>query len=117
MIFNVAAGLLIPPLSGISWHCLYKLVRVRASVIAGWMWSAVMGTIASVIEGPAAFAVGAGASFLIALAIWWWRRKDRKRAARELGYKARARLAAVVRRAREAAQPRPVLQPQRQGAS
>jgi hypothetical protein len=48
---------------------------------------------------------------------YWWRRKDRKRAAKALGYKARALVAALVERAREAAQPRPVLKPQRQGAS
>jgi hypothetical protein len=50
--------------------------------------------------------------------VWWHDRRNRKRkrAARQLGYKARALVAALVQRAREAAQPRPVLQPQRQAS-
>lgn len=39
-----------------------------------------------------------------------WRRR-RKRAPKSAGYKARALIAAIVRRAREAAHPRPVLIP------
>ena len=52
------------------------------------------------------------------LAIWLGRRhsRRRRRTLRELGAKSRARLAALVRRAREAAKPRPVLRPQPGGA-
>lgn len=47
----------------------------------------------------------------------WWRnrRKGRRRAARLAGYKARAALARLAQRAREAARPRPVLRPVPQG--
>lgn len=43
-------------------------------------------------------------------------RRKRKRAPALFGYKARARLAAVVRKAREATKPRPVLRPVPGGA-
>lgn len=50
-----------------------------------------------------------------ALAFWWWRRRrDRMKAA--LGAKSRALRDALVRRAREAARPRPVLRPSPGGA-
>lgn len=56
-----------------------------------------------------------------ALFAWaWWRkrkRKRRKRSPKALGAKSRALIAALVRRAREAARPRPVLRPQPGGAS
>lgn len=51
---------------------------------------------------------------IAALLGWlWWRnrRKDRKRALAALGYKALVAKAALVRKAREAAKPRPVLRP------
>lgn len=117
MIFNFAAGLLLPPLSGVGWHWFYRIFRVRASVLSGWMCSAVVGGTYSVIQKEDAFAAGGGISLMIALAIWLWRRREgRKRAPKALGYKARALVAALVQRAREAAQPRPVLKPQRGGA-
>lgn len=43
--------------------------------------------------------------------LWWRRRKRRKRARDALGAKSRALRDALVRRTREAAQPRPVLRP------
>lgn len=48
----------------------------------------------------------------VALAIWWWRRKDRKRAAKALGAKSRARIAALVATLRGQARPRLVPGPQ-----
>lgn len=52
------------------------------------------------------------------LALWWWlRRKHKDRAPRMHGHKARTALAALVRKAREAARPRPVLRPAPGGAS
>jgi hypothetical protein len=52
---------------------------------------------------------------LTALNTWyWWRdrgRRNRKRALEALGAKSLARLAALVRKQREAARPRPVLRP------
>lgn len=46
------------------------------------------------------------------IAAWlWWRRKKRRSVAAMLGAKSRALRDAIVRRAREAARPRPVLRP------
>lgn len=53
----------------------------------------------------------------IAVLIWWYRRRrDRRKALAALGAKSRALRDALVRRAREAARPRPVLQPAPGGA-
>jgi hypothetical protein len=52
-----------------------------------------------------------------ALGAWfWWKRRKRRRAPRTLGAKSRARLAALVNRAREAARPSPVRRPAVDGA-
>lgn len=48
--------------------------------------------------------------------IWLWKRKRKDRAPRMYGAKSRALVAALVRKAREAARPRPVLRPQPGGA-
>ena len=61
----------------------------------------------------------ASAAFFGFLFAWDWWRKGRKRKRNTLGmigYKARAALAALVRKAREAAKPRPVLRPVPGGA-
>ena len=55
-------------------------------------------------------AAGSAGSLIIALIIRWWRGKRRK-AAQLLGAKTRALRDALVRKAREAATPRPVLAP------
>jgi hypothetical protein len=83
--------------------------------LADWVWCASVQAVLFLYSGPVVIGIGAGVSAVIAASIWWWRRKP-DRAAGLIGEKSRARLAAVVRRAREAAKPRPVLQPQRQGA-
>jgi hypothetical protein len=47
---------------------------------------------------------------------WWWNRpRKRKRAGALAGAKSRARIAALVRKARQAATPRPVLRPVPEG--
>ena len=61
------------------------------------------------------FTVFFGAAAII-IALTLWRRRKRKRALRQLGAKSRAAIAALVRRAREAAAPRPVLRPVPGGA-
>jgi hypothetical protein len=58
--------------------------------------------------GPALFFAGEVISF----AWWLWRNRKRDRAASLIGEKTRALRDALVRRAREAAKPRPVLRPQ-----
>ena len=63
-----------------------------------------------------------GVTFAACAAIiaWnWWRRhrKNRRRALARGGYKARALLAKLLERARDAAQPRPIRHPVPQGAA
>ena len=76
---------------------------------AGWaLWA-----VSYLVSGPFWLAVPS-ALFAAAVALEWWRdrrRRRRKRAPRAYGAKSRALLAALVRRAREATKPRPVLRP------
>jgi hypothetical protein len=51
-----------------------------------------------------------GASGLLGLILWWWSRRKRRRSLRQLGGKARARLAAMLR---NMPRPSPRLVPQR----
>jgi hypothetical protein len=65
------------------------------------------------------WAAGAFFAAMAALIAWrWWRRrrKRRRNAPGLAGYKARAALARLAQRARDAAQPRPVLRPAPGGA-
>lgn len=61
-------------------------------------------------------AAWAALSLLAALYLWWRGRKDLRRITRLAGAKSRALLAALARKAREAARPRPVLRPAPGGA-
>ena len=56
------------------------------------------------------------AQIILAVFLWWLSRRRRRRAPKPAGYKARALIAAIVRKAREAARPRPVLRPVPGGA-
>jgi hypothetical protein len=67
--------------------------------------------IASVLLGAWPLAVVNGLGALLAAWEWWKRRRRKDRAPRAYGEKSRALVAALVRRAREAARPRPVLRP------
>lgn len=120
--FLLGAGL--PPALTAAWRPVNMLMMrwlmhrtyTKRDFVADWAWSATIQALLWQVSHLTAVAIGAGVSAVIAVLVWWWRRKP-DRAAGLIGEKSRARLAAVVRRAREAAQPRPVLQPQRQGAS
>lgn len=108
-------------------------------LIAGWAWSRVLppgplsrddlfatcwltGALSGAVTGALAhewlWLWGGSVSALAAIAMWWFRRtrKRRRRALEALGYKAKAARDALVRRAREAAKPRPVLRPVPGGA-
>jgi hypothetical protein len=72
--------------------------------------------VGDVIRGARVSAVIDGVlAGLFALAWWRGHRKDRRKALDAIGAKSRALRDALVRRAREAARPRPVLRPQRGG--
>jgi hypothetical protein len=99
---------------------------VASSLIFGWrinlgdLIGNTMLVIGLVIGGSLVIA-----AILAALTVWlawfWWHdddRRNRRRAIRELGAKSKARLAAIVKRARTASKgARPVLRPVQGGAS
>lgn len=62
----------------------------------------------SFVAGAQANGAICGIAALIAACEWWRKRRGRKRAPRSYGYKAKASIAALARKAREAAWPRPV---------
>lgn len=97
----------------------YAALRTRAPMnwLGAWLGGTVGNVCAGLSERDWLLIAGGCASALAAAAVWWYRRRDRKRAPKALGEKSRALVAALVARAREAARPRPVLRPQREGAS
>ena len=79
----------------------------------------VLAAVYNMLEGEPLVA-GLFAVSAVWLAWEWWRKRKRKRrdpAARTLGAKSKARLAALVAKARGAARPRPVLRPVPGGVS
>lgn len=114
-------AILWPPASAIISPPLLRLLRIppsRSLDPVGWPWLAAATTdlFASVLIAEWIPAAVSAAQIGIAIAIWRWRNRRRDRAPKLAGAKSRARLAALVRAAREAAKPRPVLQPVPGGA-
>jgi hypothetical protein len=119
--WQVAQGLALPWFyTGMEW------LIARAFPGRGWSrWSGlgceltISGIIAMTVLAVDHWSDGigpAGVMAVIGAFIWWHRRKKRRRAAALLGEKSRQLRAALVRRARQAAQPRPVLRPVPGGA-
>jgi hypothetical protein len=106
-----------PPVAAFLWAIFDRLIHAPQRFVGTWISSGAVGLVVGIAEKDMAWLVGSAVSVAVGVAIWWWRRKDRKRAAKALGAKSCALVAALVERAREAARPRPVLQPQRGGAS
>lgn len=67
------------------------------------------------VAGDWITALGGAVTLIVAVIAWWLNRRKRKRSLRAIGGKARALLAKVVAKAREAGKPR-VLRPVPQGA-
>lgn len=116
---QIFVGFVLPPLSALCWKTLFDLVGWGRfyNWVLGWGWSGLSTFFLSMTPPFEIIGViGGGLNLLCALAVWWWKRRKRKRAAGLVGTKSRALVAALVRRAREAARPRPVLRPQPGGA-
>ena len=104
----------LPPVSSFSWH--YLLRKSLRAFFAGWLSAAVAGVALGALHGDWVWAGGNAVTGLAAVVAWWlYRRRGRKKAPRAYGAKSRALLAALVRKAREATKPRPVLRPVPQG--
>ena len=105
-----------PPAFALVMEVLYRAVGMPAGTAARWgraCW-AMAAIIQAVVDG----AFGLWGTFLCAIVnagigawLWWRRRKRRDRAPHAYGAKSKARIAALVRKARQAARPRPVLRP------
>lgn len=98
------------------WAVLFS--RTFSEPVWDWIkWMAVIGIVLSaawaILPGERPFQTGAIIASLFWLAVWLWHhtRTRRKRAAELLGAKTRALRDALVRKTRQALQPRPVLQP------
>ena len=112
-----------PPLWGYLWACIWRLFPGGAPDFARmavrcWLVTGASCTLIWLLADVLFDAAGGGIATLAALLIWWWRRKDRKPALKSAGAKSRARLAAIVKRAKDASRgARPVLRPVHGGAS
>lgn len=95
-------------------RCVMRVPVRDARFLVHWAWGGFGGMAtasgAAVFTGGWLYAASYGASGLLALILWWWSRRKRKRSLRQLGHKARARLAAMVR---NMPRPSPRLVPQR----
>ena len=111
-----------PPAMGVLQYLLFRRVAGlsprAAARMAGfwWMVAAVPQLLIDAVSGnwlPSACAVvNAG----IGAWLWWRNRRRRDRAPRTYGAKSRARVAALARKAKQAARPSPVLRPVLGGA-
>ena len=114
-LWQFALGVVVPPPGALLTVLLRRAIRLRRvsrGFPAEWFAFAVLLGVIWLAGGLGGAAAGCGASALIALAVSWWRR-NRQGVARLIGAKARAIRDGLVRRAREALAPRPVLQPVR----
>lgn len=107
-------ALAVLPLTNVAiWHGFRGRFEVGDGLMA---LAAILGTFSNILWGDwrsAAFCAVTAAWFGWC---WWRRRKDRRRSLQRAGYKTRAVLARLARKAREAAQPRPLLRPVPGGA-
>jgi hypothetical protein len=88
----------------------------RGRAYAMWMFTAAWSVGVSLILGAWLLVATSGASLVIAGWLYWHHRRRRDRAPKLSSAKGRAIIAALVRRAREAAKPHPVLRPVPGGA-
>ena len=118
MWFDVVLDAVWPPLAGLA----YALVMsrhagdFRGRTYVMWAASAAWDIGVGLIAGLWLPLAVSAANLILAVWLYWRHRKRKDRAAKLAGAKSRALLASLVRRAREAAQPRPVLRPAPGGA-
>jgi hypothetical protein len=111
-LLNFLLGLLLAPAVALTMWNLGRTFSVRIHFIRSWLSGCVGGASGCIwAHDWSAWGLGALISALVALAIWWWRRRKRRNVAALIGAKSRALRDAIVRKAREAARPRPVLRP------
>ena len=118
MIFDLLMATAWPPLWGLVWSRFMRLAGApQWWHLPGW-WAASAGVEVAISLSAGLWlpAACAGGNLLVAAVFWWWRRKKRRSVTVLLGEKSRLLRAALVRRMRESARPRPVLRPVPGGA-
>lgn len=111
----VVYALVYPP----SWAMMMNLLfqRIAKAPMSKGMWwyqycCAAIGLVVGGITGGAPTQAGIGSiHLLVAIFMWWWDRKDRKKAKDLIGAKSKAIRDEMTRKVRELAQPAPGLQP------
>ncbi|HXJ24450.1 MAG TPA: hypothetical protein VNH17_02060 [Streptosporangiaceae bacterium] len=94
----------------------FKMAWRSYNFYFGWLCGCLGGAIGFASGGGWPWMAADLANAGLAAVLWWLSRRRRKRAPRAYGAKSRALVEALVRRAREAARPRPVLRPVPGGA-
>jgi hypothetical protein len=109
---DILGSIITPPSAGVFWWAVFKLLRKPGQFFGNWMTCAAILTVLTVaFEHDLLAALVSFGNGVIPLILWWLNRRRRKRSPKLAGAKSRARLAALVRKSREAAKPRPVLRP------
>lgn len=99
---------LIPPATGLVVRRWSPALRIPEVFFRGWAFGAGIDTVVLMFGQDWAAVSGSAVSAVAALVLWWWSRRRRKRVPRQFGAKARALRDVLVRKARDAARPRPV---------
>jgi hypothetical protein len=101
----------------VAWPPFLAFFRPRPRIVAYKIWTLNALWAAGVFAATELWIAAGCAGVSTLIAAWlWWRHRRRDRAPKTYGAKTKAIIAAMVRRAREAAQPRPVLRPVPGGA-
>lgn len=122
MLGDVLTAILSPPTAAVLVALALALLRcprsaVRQGAYRGWFLAGGINTAGSLAARDLAGAAISAAHFAFGLWMWWrGRPRDRRNVLGAAGYKARAVLAELARKTREAATPRPVLRPVPGGA-
>jgi len=115
--WDILIGLLLPPGGSATLGLILRQRVPSGTFFASWCTGAGFPMVANIGGHNWGMASCEGASLAAGIAAWlWWRHRRRNRAPKTYGAKTKAIIAAMVRRAREAAQPRPVLRPVPGGA-
>jgi hypothetical protein len=123
LIFPVVFTAVWPPLWGAAYA---RILRALGALGSSTFRNAIFRTwaICGIVMGVTYFcftmwmdggtALGSG---LVGAFLWWWRKRKRRNVLAMLGAKSRALRDALVKRARQATRPSPVLRPSLRGAS
>jgi len=114
--WDILVGFVMPPTTAYAWLLVLRACGIRPLFFLMWVSSAAVPMVMNLASRDWGLAACEGASLALALVLWWYRRRRRDRAPKLSSAKGRAIIAALVRRAREAAKPHPVLRPVPGGA-